>query len=290
MNNIFESGELVKDEVTFNPNDSTNSGIVLIINPNAKTQPLLYNLDAIISIGYRVNSKEATEFRKWSTQILKEYMIKGFVLDKELLKQGKRFNKDYFTELLEDIREIRASERRFYEKITDIYATSYDYNVNATITKEFFANVQNKLHYAVSGMTAPEIIINRADASKEHMGLTSWKNAPEGKIRLSDTKIAKNYLGKKEIRSLERIVNMLLDYAEDQAERHNPMSMQDWITRVDKFLDFNEYNILKNKGKVSRLESDEYVKKEFEKFRPLQDKSFKSDYNKFVDESRKLIE
>ena len=173
LNNIFESGELVKDEVTFNPNDSSNTGIVLKISLEAKTQPILYNLDAIISVGYRVNNKEATQFRKWSTQILKEYIVKGYVLDKNLLKNDSRFDKYYFNDLLEDIREIRASERRFYEKITDIYATSYDYNNNATITKEFFSNVQNKLHYAVSGMTAPELLISRADADKPNMGLTS---------------------------------------------------------------------------------------------------------------------
>ncbi len=252
-------------------------------------QTTFYNLDAIISVGYRVNSKNATHFRIWATSILKEYMIKGFVLDDELLKNGTRFGKDYFDELLERIREIRSSERRVYEKDTDIFATSFDYNPKAEITIDFFKNVQSKLHYAVSGLTPPEIIKTRANSEKEHMGLTTWKDAPNGKIMLSDTKIAKNYLFEDEISELNRIVNMYLDYAENQASRHKPMSMKDWAERLDRFLEFNEYLILNGRGRVSRKAADEFVKIEFEKFKPIQDKNYKSDYNKFEEKTRRLL-
>jgi hypothetical protein len=210
-------------------------------------------------------------------------------LDDELLKNGSRFGKDYFDQLLERIKEIKTSERRVYEKITDLFATSYDYNREAEITINFYKCVQSKLHYAVSGLTPPELIKSRADSKKEHMGLTTWQDAPNGKILLSDAKIAKNYLSEEEVSKLNRIVNMYLDYAENQALRHKAMSMKDWATRLDKFLEFNEYQILNNKESISQKEVDEFVKTEFEKFKPIQDKNYKSDYNKFDEETRKLL-
>jgi hypothetical protein len=216
-----------------------------------------YNLDAIISVGYRVNSAQATQFRIWATQTLREFIVKGFVLDDERLKLNKRFGKDYFDELLERIREIRASERRFYLKITDIYEQcSIDYDAHAETTKTFFKTVQNKLHWAVTGKTAAEIIADRADASKPSMGLTTWKNAPKGKILKSDVTVAKNYLIEREVSELERIVSMYLDYAENQAARQIPMKMADWVQRLDAFLKFNEYEVLTNAGKVSKEVAD----------------------------------
>ena len=284
LKNIYDDGELRKTSTCAKIAHVQKEG-----NREVKRQTAFYNLDAIISVGYRVNSKSATHFRIWATGILREYMIKGFVLDDELLKNGTRFGKDYFDQLLERIREIRTSERRVYEKVTDIFATSFDYTPKAEITIDFFKNVQSKLHYAVSGLTPPEIIKYRADSKKEHMGLTTWKDAPDGKIMLSDTKIAKNYLSYEEISELNRIVNMYLDYAENQAARHIPMSMKDWAERLDKFLEFNEYQILEGRGRVSRKSADEFVKKEFEKFKPIQDRNYKSDYNKFEERTRKLL-
>jgi hypothetical protein len=212
-----------------------------------------YNLDVIISVGYRINSSRATQFRIWATRVLREFITKGFALDDERLKHGGAlFGKDYFDELLERIREIRASERRFYQKITDIYAQcSIDYNPKAEITQLFYQTVQNKMHWAITGHTAAEIIVQRADSKKQHMGLTTWKNAPKGKVLKSDVIIAKNYLGEKEIRNRNRIVNMYLDFAEIQAERQIPMKMQDWAKRLDAFLQFNQYDVLNNLGKVS---------------------------------------
>jgi hypothetical protein len=227
LKEIFESGEL--DE------KSTIRKIRIVQNEGGREvarESNFYNLDVIIAVGYRVSTKQGTLFRKWASSILKDYMIKGFAVDIKLLKEGSRFGVDYFDRLGEIYREIRTSERRVYEKITDIYATSYDYKENAKITKNFFANVQNKLHFAVSVLTAPEIISERANSLKSNMGLTTWKDAPKGKILLSDTKIVKNYLNKKELTQLNRIVSMYLDYAEDQAERHNPMSMKDWVIRL----------------------------------------------------------
>ncbi len=242
-----------------------------------------YNLDAIIAVGYRVNSHQATQFRIWATKTLREFIIKGFVLDDERLKQGKHFGKDYFDELLERIREIRASERRFYLKITDIYEQcSIDYNKDAEITQKFFKTVQNKLHWAIIGQTAAEIIANRADATQPNMGLTTWKNAPQGKILKSDIGTAKNYMQEKEIKELERIVTMYLDFAELQAERQVPMKMADWVTRLDAFLQFNEYNILKDAGKISHDVAMKLAEKEFEKFRIVQDQNFVSDFEKEV--------
>ncbi|MBU6323893.1 MAG: virulence RhuM family protein [Bacteroidetes bacterium] len=238
-----------------------------------------YNLDAIIAVGYRVNSHQATQFRIWATKTLREFIIKGFVLDDERLKQGKRFGKDYFDELLERIREIRASERRFYLKITDIYEQcSIDYIKDAVITQNFFKTVQNKLHWAVTGNTAAELIAGRADAAQPNMGLTTWKNAPNGKILKTDIGTANNYLQEKEIKELERIVTMYLDFAELQAERQIPMKMADWVTRLDAFLQFNEYQILKDAGKVSHEVAMKLAGTEYEKFRVIQDRNFVSDF------------
>lgn len=289
LNNIFNVGELVKEEVVFNPNDSTNSGIVIKINPNAKTQPKLYNLDAIISVGYRVNSKEATQFRKWATKILREYMVKGFALDTELLKNGSRFGKDYFDELLEKIKEIRASERRVYQKITDIFKEcSWDYDKDSETAREFYSKVQNKLHYAITGQTAAEIINERADHTKKHMGLTTWNNAPDGKILKSDILVAKNYLDEDELSELNNIVNMYLDYAENQARRHKLMSMEDWAIKLDKFLEFNEYELLENKGKISKNKADNKANSEYEQFRIIQDREYVSDFDKIIEDVKKL--
>jgi hypothetical protein len=242
-----------------------------------------YNLDAIIAVGYRVNSQRATQFRMWATQTLKEFIIKGFVLDDERLKQGQRFGKDYFDELLERIREIRASERRFYQKITDIYAQcSIDYDKNAQQTRTFYQTVQNKLEWAITGHTAPELIAQRANSEQPNMGLKTWKNAPDGKILKSDVKIAKNYLEEPEIKELERIVSMYLDYAENQAQRQIPMKMADWITKLDAFLQFNEYEILQDAGNVSRAVADKIAEEEYQKFRVIQDKTFESDFDKEI--------
>lgn len=245
-----------------------------------------YNLDAIIAVGFKINSKRAIEFRLWAINVLKQYSIKGYVLDKERLKNGTFLNENYFDELLQEIREIRISERNFYQKITDIYATSLDYNASSPITKDFFKTVQNKMHYATHGNTAAEVIVERANHKKEHMGLTNWKNSPNGKIMTTDVVIAKNYLTKEELKSLERIVTMYLDYAEDQAERHIPMTMEDWKKRLDVFLEFNEREILDNPGKVSHKVAESFALSEFEKYRIVQDKLFESDFDKFMIEMK----
>ena len=242
-----------------------------------------YNLDAIISVGYRVNSVQATAFRIWATQTLNEFIVKGFVLDDERLKLNKRFGKDYFDELLERIREIRASERRFYLKITDIYEScSIDYDKEAEITKTFFKIVQNKLHWAVTGKTAAEIIAERADAKKPTMGLTTWKNSPTGKVLKSDIVIAKNYLIETEIAELNRIVTMYLDYAENQAARQIPMKMVDWVSRLDAFLSFNEYDVLDDAGKVSAEVAKKLAEGQYDIFRVTQDRTFESDFEKEI--------
>lgn len=242
-----------------------------------------YNLDAIIAVGYRVNSKEATAFRIWATNTLREFIIKGFVLDDERLKQGSKIGKDYFDELLERIREIRASERRFYQKITDIYAEcSIDYDPNADTTQQFYKTVQNKLHWAITGRTASELISERADASKPNMGLTTWKKSPGGKIIKSDVCIAKNYLTEDELKALDRVVVMYLDYAENQAERKIPITMKEWAAKLDGFLKFNDYTVLKDAGKVSHEVAVSLAQSEYDKFRVLQDKSFESDFDKEV--------
>ena len=241
-----------------------------------------YNLDVIIAVGFKINSGRAIDFRLWAINILKQYSVKGYVLDKERLKNGTFLNENYFDELLQEIREIRISERNFYQKITDIYATSLDYNPSSPITKDFFKTVQNKMHFATHGNTAAEVIIERANHTKEHMGLTNWKNSPNGKIMASDVVIAKNYLTEKELKSLERIVTMYLDYAEDQAERHIPMTMEDWKNKLDVFLQFNEREVLNNPGKVSHKVAESFALSEFEKYRVVQDKLFKSDFDKFL--------
>ncbi|ETA68708.1 MAG: hypothetical protein PWQ51_2067 [Methanolobus sp.] len=247
-----------------------------------------YNLDVIISVGYRVNSFQATQFRIWATRTLKEYIIKGFVLDDERLKQGKQvFGKDYFEELLERIREIRASERRFYQKITDIYALSADYNKNAPQTKEFFATVQNKLHWAITGKTAAEIIYDSADATKLHMGLTNWKQAPDGKILKSDVTVAKNYLGDAHIRELNRLVSAYLDLAENRAQRQILMKMQDWSEFLHNFLELSSYPILKDKGRVSALEAKLKAEQEYKEYRVKQDTNYISDFDREV---RRIME
>jgi hypothetical protein len=274
LKNIFETGEL--DEVSTVRNFRT---VQKEGNRQVTREIEYYNLDVIIAVGYRVNSKKATQFRRWATEVLKQFAIKGFVLDKERLKNGSLFGEDYFDELLEEIREIRASERRFYQKITDIYSTAMDYDKNATLTKEFFAMVQNKMHFAIHGFTAAELILERADSKKSHMGLMTWKKAPKGKIHKTDASIAKNYLNKEEIESLDRIVTMYLDYAEDQARRKIPMTMQDWVAKLDAFLRFNEREILDNLGKVSAALAKDHAVSEFEKYRIVQDRLFQSDFD-----------
>ncbi|MEK6792661.1 MAG: virulence RhuM family protein [Nanoarchaeota archaeon] len=246
-----------------------------------------YNLDAIISVGYRVNSQRATQFRQWATKILKQFAIKGYVLDKKRLENGNFLNQNYFDELLAEIREIRLSERNFYQKVTDIYTTSLDYDKNAEKTKEFFAKVQNKLHYAIHKHTAPELIVKRADNKREHMGLTSWKNSPEGKIIKTDVSIAKNYLTKEELESLGRIVSAYLDLAEERAKRRIPMTMEDWAKRLDLFLEFDEREILKDAGKITMKIAKEFAESEFEKYRIVQDRLFESDFDKLVESSKK---
>ncbi len=266
--NIFQSGEL---------DESSNVQKVHIAH---SAKPVsYYNLDVIISVGYRVNSQQATRFRQWATQTLRGYMIKGFVLDDERLKNGTHFGKDYFDELLERIREIRASERRFYQKITDIYATSADYDPRSEITQEFYATVQNKLHFAIHGQTAAELIASRTSAKKPHMGLTTWRHTPSGKVLKSDVDTAKNYLSEKELRQLNRIVTMYLDFAENQAERNRPMNMSDWAARLNAFLQFNEMEILQNQGKITAAAAKKLAEKEFENFRVIQDRIFESDFD-----------
>jgi hypothetical protein len=278
LKEVYESGEL-SPEATLRK----IWRVQIEGNREVRREIEYYNLDAIISVGYRVNSAQATQFRIWATQTLREFIIKGFVLDDERLKLNKRFGKDYFDELLERIREIRASERRFYLKITDIYEQcSIDYDASAEITKTFFKTVQNKLHWAVTGKTAAEIIAERTDASKPSMGLTTWKNAPSGKVLKSDVSIAKNYLIEEEIKELERIVSMYLDYAENQAARLIPMKMLDWIGKLDAFLQFNEYEVLKNAGTVSAEVARQLAEKQYTTFRVQQDKHFESDFEKEI--------
>ena len=277
LKEIFKTGELSED--------STIRKIRIVQTEGSRQVSRdieIYNLDAIIAVGYRVNSIQATQFRIWATRTLKEYIIKGFVLDDERLKQGKKFGKDYFDELLERIREIRASERRFYQKITDIYALSADYIKDTPITKEFFATVQNKLHWAITGKTAAEIIYSSADAHKIYMGLTNWRNAPDGKIMKSDVTIAKNYLSEQHIKELNGIVSAFLDLAENRAERNILMKMADWVVFMNSFLELANYPILENKGKISALEAKIKAESEFDEFRKIQDENYISDFDKEV--------
>ena len=277
LGNIYDSGELEREATVSILETVRREG-----GRNVKRKLEYYNLDAIIAVGYRVNSYQATQFRIWATKTLKEFIIKGFVLDDERLKQGKHFGKDYFDELLERIREIRASERRFYQKITDIYVLSADYDKNAPITQEFFATVQNKLHWAITGKTAAEIIYDSADAEKIHMGLTSWKEAPDGKILKSDVSVAKNYLSEAHIRELNRIVSAYLDLAENRAERQIVMKMEDWVQFLHSFLELSNYPILKDKGKVSALEAKLKAEQEFETYRKRQDRDYISDFDREI--------
>jgi len=273
IRNVFESDELQENSVCANFAHTAGDG------KTYKTK--FYNLDAIISVGYRVNSAQATHFRIWATQVLKEYIIKGFAMDDERLKDPRHiFGKDYFEEQLARIRDIRSSERRFYQKITDIYAQcSADYNQNETITKQFFATVQNKLHWAIAGQTAAEIIHFRVDSGKKNLGLTNWKNAPKGKIRKADISIAKNYLNEKELDLLNRIVAMYLDYAESQATRGKIMHMKDWVKKLDAFLQFQEEEILHDIGKVSHEVAMALAEKEFKKYSVMQDRVLESDFD-----------
>jgi hypothetical protein len=274
LKNIFKSQELDQNSVIRNFRITASDG------KNYDTQ--LYNLDAIISVGYRVNSKRATQFRQWATQVLHQFAIRGYVLDRKRLENGTLLGENYFEQLLAEIREIRLSERHFYQKITDIYATSVDYNKDAPTTREFFAKVQNKLHYAIHGYTAPELVYKRADSTKQHMGLTSWENAPQGKILKTDVAVAKNYLTTEELNSLGRIVNAYLELAEDRAKRHIPMTMEDWAKRLDKFLEFDERDILTNAGKISAKIAKDHAEDEFEKYRIVQDRLFESDFDREV--------
>lgn len=276
LKNIFEENELDENSVCREFRHTGNDG--------KQYNTKYYNLDAIISVGYRVNSKKATQFRQWATRVLSQFAIKGYVIDKKRLENGSFLGKEYFDELLEQIREIRLSERKFYQKITDIYATSIDYNKDDELTKEFFAKVQNKLHYGIHGQTAPEVIINRANSTKEHMGLTSWKNAPEGKILKSDVVIAKNYLTKEELESLGKIVNAYLDLAEERTKRNIPMTMEDWAKRLDIFLEFDDREVLKDSGRVTAQIAHDFALGEFEKYRVVQDKLYKSDFDKLIEE------
>jgi hypothetical protein len=275
LQNIFTSGELSEDSVCSILEHTATDGKTY----SAK----YYNLDAIIAVGYRVNSYQATRFRIWATKTLREFIVKGFVLDDERLKQGKQvFGKDYFDELLERIREIRASERRFYQKITDIYALSVDYSADAPVTKEFFATVQNKLHWAITGQTAAELIYSTADATKIYMGLTTWKHAPDGKILKSDVTVAKNYLSEAHVKELNRIVSAYLDLAENRAERGILMKMADWVGFLNNFLELSNYPILQDKGKVSALEAKLKAEGEYEVFRQRQDAEYISDFDREI--------
>jgi hypothetical protein len=287
IRNILEDGELpaagtVKEYLTVQTEGSRS----------VERRVEHYSLDMIIAVGYRVRSQRGTQFRQWATATLAEYLTKGFALDDARLKEGKNFGADYFDELLARIRDIRASERRFYQKITDIYATSIDYDPDSPITREFYATVQNKLHWAITGRTAAETIVSRADAAKPNMGLTTWKNAPKGPIRKGDVGVAKNYLSEKEITALNRIVTMYLDYAEDQAARQAPMHMADWAKKLDAFLTFNERNILTNAGKVSAAMAEEHAAREFERFdlARLEREAAEatSDFDKIVERTKQL--
>lgn len=278
LNNIFAEGEL-------NQTSTVSKMEIVQVEGEREIKRRLdfYNLDAIISVGYRVNSTRATQFRQWCTFILRQFAIRGYVIDKKRMENGSFIGEDYFEHMLAEIREIRLSELRFYQKLTDIYATSIDYNRDAPTTRLFFKKVQNKMHYAVHGHTAAELIIDQANAEKEHMGLTSWENAPNGKIVKPDVSIAKNYLKESEMENMGRIVNSFLDLAEDMAKRHIPMTMEDWANRIDKFLDLTDRPVLTDAGHVSVDQAREYAETEFEKYRVIQDKLFQSDFDRFND-------
>ena len=278
LKNIYESGELVQVVTT------EYFSVVQVEGERQVNRKLkFYNLDAIISVGYRVNSTRATQFRQWCTYVLRQFAIRGYVIDKKRMENGSFIGEDYFEHLLAEIREIRLSERRFYQKLTDIYATSIDYNVNAPTTRAFFKKVQNKMHYAVHGHTAAELIVDRANAEREHMGLTTWEKGPQGKIVKTDVSIAKNYLRENELEAMGRIVNAFLDIAENMAKRHIPMTMEDWAKRIDKFIDVADLPILQDNGNVSAEFAKEFAETEFENYRVIQDQLFQSDFDRFSD-------
>ena len=275
LKNIFASGELEKDSVTEKISATASDG--------KKYMTQFYNLDAVISVGYRVNSIRATQFRQWATSVLREFAIRGYVLDKKRMENGSFLGEDYFEHLLAEIREIRLSERRFYQKLTDIYATAVDYNRDAPTTRLFFKMMQNKMHYAVHGRTAAELIVERADAEQEHMGLTSWENAPDGKIVKTDVVIAKNYLKEAELADMGQLVNGVLELAERMAKRHIPMTMEDWAKQIDTILAAGGNEVLQTTGQATAEQAKEHAETEFEKYRIIQDRLFQSDFDKFMD-------
>ena len=277
LKNIFQDGELTEE--------ATRAKFAQVADNGKTYQYNFYALPAIIAVGYRTNSSRAVQFRQWATKVLETFTKQGYVLDKERLTNGQIFDESYFDHLISEIQEIRASERRFYQKITDIYATAVDYSLDSKTTKDFFATVQNKMHYAVHGSTAAEVIMSRADHTKEHMGLTSWKNAPNGKIVKADVSVAKNYLLQDELQELNEIVTMYLDYATRQARRHIPMTMENWASKLDAFLQFNDAEILQDKGKVTAAIAKAFAESEFEKYRVIQDKNYQSDFDRLMAEA-----
>ena len=276
--NIYEEEELSRESTVKDFLTVRNEG-----NRKVNRRLEYYNLDIIIAVGYRVNSKRATQFRQWATSVLRQYAIRGYVIDRKRMENGTFLGEDYFEHLLAEIREIRLSERRFYQKLTDIYATSMDYNKDAPTTRLFFQRIQNKMHYAVHQHTAAELIVERADADKEHMGLTTWENAPHGKIVKTDVSIAKNYLKEVELEDMGRIVSAVLDFAESRAKRHIPMTMEDWAKRIDAYLNSDERPLLDSAGTVSAEQAKAYAETEFEKYRVIQDRLFRSDFDNFSD-------
>ena len=279
LKNIFESGELAED--------STCAKFAQVADNGKTYQYKFYSLSAIIAVGYRINSDRATQFRQWATKVLNTFTKQGYVLDKNRLVNGQIFDEDYFDHLISEIQEIRASERRFYQKITDIYATAVDYSADSQTTKNFFATVQNKMHYAVHGSTAAEVIVSRADHTKQHMGLTSWRNAPDGKIVKADVSVAKNYLSSVEMQELNEIVTMYLDYANRQARRHIPMTMADWVSKLDAFLQFNDAEVLQDKGRVTAAIAKAFAESEFEQYRITQDRLYQSDFDRLIASAEK---
>lgn len=281
---ILSEGELSTDTTVAKIATVVNRGI----RGEVEDELEYYNLDMVIAVGYRVNSRRATQFRQWCTFVLRQYAIRGYVIDKKRMENGSFIGVDYFEQLLEEIREIRLSERNFYQKLTDIYATAIDYNRDAPTTRDLFKKVQNKMHYAVHGHTAAELIVERADADKEHMGLTTWAKAPNGKIIRSDVSVAKNYLKQNELQALGRLVNAYLDIAKDMAERHIPMTMEDWAKRIDKFLDATNRDILQSAGSITAEYAKQYAESEFEKYRVIQDRLFRSDFDLLNDNDTTL--
>ncbi|MDE6851179.1 MAG: virulence RhuM family protein [Lachnospiraceae bacterium] len=279
LKNIFESEELSEE--------STCANFAQVADNGKTYQYKFYSLATIIAVGYRTNSIRATQFRQWATRVLDTFTKQGYVLDKERLINGQIFDEDYFEHLISEIQEIRASERRFYQKITDIYATAVDYSLDSETTKDFFATVQNKMHYAVHGNTAAEVIVERADHNKEHMGLTTWRNAPKGKIVKADVSVAKNYLSVDEMQELNEIVTMYLDYAIRQARRHIPMTMEDWASKLDAFLQFNDAEILHDKGKVTAAIAKAFAESEFEQYRVIQDRLYQSDFDRLLEDVKR---